>query len=557
MISVFVISIILVVSADQKVWSAASISSGDKASFSTKTSPATVNLASACSFGVLAASTITNTGATHISSVVGAGANLGLSPGTAVTGFPPGTFTGVGHMADTTSLQAQLDLTAAYNDAASRSGAITVAGDIGGQTLVAGVYNSASSLAISSANLMLDAQGDPTSVWIFQIGSTLVMTVGLQVVLVNGAQAGNVFWQVGSSATLGANTVIQGTVMAYASITLVTGATVNGRALALNAAVTMDTNAVNVPACATVSVAPPVCTTNCAIGVSPTAVNLNSACSFGVLGGATVTNTGATRISGNLGLSPGTSITGFPPGTFTGAEHIADAVAAQAKADFITAYNDAASRTGAVTLAGNIGGQTLAPGVYNSASSLAISAGDLVLDGQGNVNAVWIFQMGSTLVTTSGRQVLLIGGAQSKNVFWQVGSSATLGTNSVMQGTIMAYASITITTGAILNGQAFANTAAVTMDTNNVNVPGCSSSAPAPCSRRAHPVPEPMEWVDIHVPPPLIAYVAPASLPLLTPGPLCFASQLLSPMGLLQRIWRPCAASGFLLLLPLPTLVRR
>src|SRR6185436_1598944 len=196
-------------------------------------------------------------------------------------------------------------------------------------------------------------------------------------------------------------------------------------------------------------------------------VALGAAGTFAVLAASTVTSTGATAVNGDLGLSPGTAVTGFPPGTVNGTMHLADAAAAQAQADLTEAYNDAAGRTvGAIALAGNLGGQTLAPGLYKSTSSLEISSGDLTLDAQGDANAVFIFQMASTLTTTVGRQVILSGGAKAANVFWQVGSSATLGTSSVFKGNILAQASITVTTGAAVEGRLLARTAAVTLSAN-------------------------------------------------------------------------------------------
>src|SRR2546426_141338 len=217
-------------------------------------------------------------------------------------------------------------------------------------------------------------------------------------------------------------------------------------------------------------------------------VALGAATTFTVLAGSTVTNTGATRVNGNLGLSPGTAVTGFPPGTVNGTIHAGDPAAAQAQLALTTAYNDAAGRTvGAITVAGNLGGLTLVPGLYKSTSSLEISSGDLTLDAQGDANAVFIFQMASTLTTTTSRQVILSGGAKAANIFWQVGSSATLGTGSVLKGNILALTSITLTTGATLEGRALARNGAVTLDSNTVGLgipadttrPTVSSTDPA------------------------------------------------------------------------------
>jgi hypothetical protein len=209
------------------------------------------------------------------------------------------------------------------------------------------------------------------------------------------------------------------------------------------------------------------------------AIPLGAACGFGILGGSTVTNVAgtATSVSGDVGVWPGTAITGFgPPASITGAFHAGDAIAMTAQGDLTTAYNNAAGAAGGAVLTADIGGQTLPPGVYKTTSaqpSLGIT-GNLTLDGKGDPNAIWIFQIVSTLTTAAGNsQVILINGANSHNVFWQVGSSATLGTTTKFTGTIMAQASITVTTGATLNGRALARTGAVTLDTNTVVVPPC------------------------------------------------------------------------------------
>ena len=209
----------------------------------------------------------------------------------------------------------------------------------------------------------------------------------------------------------------------------------------------------------------------------PAPVGLGTAANFAVLGGSEVTNTGPTTVIGDVGVSPGTAVTGFPPGTVNGTVHAADAVAAQAKTDLTTAYDDAAGRAGAASVSGDLGGQTLTAGLYRSASSLELT-GTLTLDAQGDGNAVFIFQAGSALTTASASRVSLIGGADACNVFWQVGSSATLGTNSVFKGTILALTSITATTGTTIDGRTLARNGAATLDTNTITRATCPTASP-------------------------------------------------------------------------------
>ena len=204
-------------------------------------------------------------------------------------------------------------------------------------------------------------------------------------------------------------------------------------------------------------------------------VVLGTAKSFAVLASSTVTNTGSSTISGDLGVSPGTAVTGFPPGIVNGTQHKADGVAGQAQTDLTTAYNDAATRKPVVSVSGDLGGQTLDPGVYNNATGLGLT-GTVTLDAHGDSSAVFVFQAGSTLITASGSTVKLIGGAQACNVFWQVGSSATLGTNTTFVGSILALASATVDTGSTVTGRVLARTGAVTLDDNTINLPSCSTT---------------------------------------------------------------------------------
>lgn len=202
-------------------------------------------------------------------------------------------------------------------------------------------------------------------------------------------------------------------------------------------------------------------------------VTLGSAANFEVLGASTVTNTGPTSISGgNLGLSPGTSVTGFPPGVLVlPAQMIVNnPVAAQAQLDLNVAYVATAGLAGGAVLPADISGLTFPPGLYKTTGAV-LNAATVTLDGHGDPNAVFIFQIATALNIGGSSQIVLINGAQAKNVYWQVGSSATLGTASMTYGTIMAHTSITFNTAATLKGRALAQTGSVTMDSNAITAP--------------------------------------------------------------------------------------
>jgi len=411
-------------------------------------------------FAILSYAGITNTGPTSITG------DVGVSPLAAsyMTGFGTpnvvGTIYGVDASGPAGSVpfpsmltQAMVDLTTAFNDAAGRTvNPIGVSGNLGGRTLYSGLYKSTSSLEVSSGDLTLDAQGDVNAVWIFQIASDFNMTSGRQVFLIGGAKASNIFWQVGSSATFGTTCVMKGTIMAYAAITFATGASLEGRALARTESVTLQSNVIG------------------GTMESPlrAVVFLGSAANFKVLAGSKITSTGLTAITGDIGVSPSTEITGFPPGTFTGVQYPGDATSAAAQLDLKAAYDSTAARIVDSTIVTELGGHTYTQGVYQSTSGRFGITDTLTLDGGGDASVVWIFKMTGALTTASNSYVKLINGAQWYNVFWQVGTSATLGSNSTFRGNIMALSSITAEEGATINGRLLALTDSVSLHNNTI-----------------------------------------------------------------------------------------
>lgn len=209
--------------------------------------------------------------------------------------------------------------------------------------------------------------------------------------------------------------------------------------------------------------------------LAATAPPLGTAETFVVLGGSTVTNTGSSVLNGDLGVWPGLAIIGFPPGIVNGTTHAGDAVALQAQSDLVIAYNDVAGQACDTDLTGqDLGGLTLVPGAYCFSTSAQLT-GTVTLDAQGDPNAVFVFQIGSTLTTASNAVVDVINGGSACNVFWQVGSSATLGTSTVFAGSILALTSITSNTSVDLSGQLLARNGAVTLDTLTASlcITGC------------------------------------------------------------------------------------
>jgi hypothetical protein len=466
------------------------------------------DLLTAGSFAVLGASTVTNDGATFVTG------DLGVSPGTAITGFdpfpanvlvnvPPGTVSAGGglvnggsiHAGGVVAAQAHADAAVTYLDLQGRTCDVThpAVAQLGELTLSPGVHCFPTSANVTGT---LTLSGNADDVWIFQIGSTLVAAPSSAVVMTGGAKATNVWWAVGSSATLETGVQFSGNILALASISLNTSAKVFGRALALNGAVTMLANNVSA-VCAVAPCTPP------ADPLPPPLANngLGEASTFAVLGASTVTNTGPSVVIGDLGVSPGTAITGFSravdvntiagPGTVSDGLGLVNGIifagsdtdfpqAGAAHADAAILYADLVSRPCNFTyspIQEVVGLPPLLPGVHCFPSS-AFVTGTLTLSG--NADDVWVFKIGSTLITGTNAKVVLTGGATNAGVFWAVGSSATLGTGTAFTGNMVAVASITLTTGANVSGRALALNGAVTMDTNNVSTAECAGAACSP-----------------------------------------------------------------------------
>ena len=475
------------------------------------------DLGAAGSYSVLAGTSVVNTLATTISG------DLGVSPGTSVSGFPPGTVAGTMNLGNSAAATAQSDLALAYADAADRTPDASFAGDQNGQTFTPGVYHTGAAFGLTGT-MTLDAQGDPNAIFIFQVGAALNTAASSTIALVNGAQASHVYWQVQGAAGTGASSSFAGTIMASGAITLGSGTQLIGRALSTAATVTLASNTIRftnalppvlaidgASAVETKDVTPTITgTTNAATGapvtvtvggqtltttvtaggtwsvtaaaltagtftvtasvrdsagnagaatqavtieVNPATVALNSAGSFSVLAATGVNGTGTTTLSGDLGVSPSTVVTGFPPGTIGGTEHLNDATAAGAQTDLSTAYNDAAGRTPSGEFSGDQIGQTFHEGIHHTSTAFALS-GTLTLDAQGDSNAVFIIQVGAALNTAASTNIALANGALASHVFWQVAGAVTTGASSSFAGTLMAAGAITLGANTHLDGRA-------------------------------------------------------------------------------------------------------
>ena len=481
------------------------------------------------SFSVLAGVGVASSGATVVTG------DLGVSPGTSVVGFPPGTVGGVVYAGGPVAAGAQVDALAAYQDAAGRVPSAEFSGDQNGVTFTPGVYHTAAAFALTGT-LTLDGLGDPNAVFIFQVSAALNTAAASHLVLVGGARAGNVFWASLGAVGTGANSDFAGTVLSPAGITIGAGASVTGQLLS-QATVTLSGNGVaftagGAPAvsitggaAATSRSATPTIagTTSAPVGTavtvridgvqtlstvagagggwSVTAATLGNgrhtvvatvkdvdgnngtatqvltlnlpaarvvvgrAGSFSVLAGVGVASSGATVVTGDLGVSPGTSVVGFPPGTVGGVVYAGGPVAAGAQVDALAAYQDAAGRVPSAEFSGDQNGVTFTPGVYHTAAAFALT-GTLTLDGLGDPNAVFIFQVSAALNTAAASHLVLVG-RRAGNVFWASSGAVGTGANSDFAGTVLSPAGITIGAGASVTGQLLSQ-ATVTLSGNGV-----------------------------------------------------------------------------------------
>ena len=474
--------------------------------------------------------------------------DVGVAPGNVVTGFPPGTVAGDIHLGDADAVSALADFAKRTRNSVVLPPNAVPAGDLGGTTLAPGIYHSTAALAVTGT-LTLNAGGNPDADFIIQIDAALNTTANSSVVLVNGAQAGNVFWVVDGAATMGAGSLFKGAIMAQGAITLGLDTELIGRAFSA-AAVTLASNTIRftvaLPPTLTIVGDDPVVTKDTTpvitgtssapngtivkvtvngqamtttvqnggtwtltaeallagsytvvaqvrdfsgnaaktsqtrtVEVNPDPLLLGSAASFSVLSGTAVVNGGPTHLSGDLGVSPGSVVTGFPDGTLDGIIHAGNSTAADAQADLLTAIEDAEERIPHTEIAGDLGGRTFHVGVHRSAAALGLT-GTVTLDGEDDPNAVFIFQVGAAFTAAANCEVNLINGAQARNVFWVVHDAADTGASCTFNGIILARGAITLGAGTNLVGQALSR-AGVTLASNRVD----SSAAGAAAARSA------------------------------------------------------------------------
>jgi hypothetical protein len=402
---------------------------------------APVLLASASAFSILAATSVRNEGNSVFS------ASVGVSPGNEISGFPPGMSLGGLHRKDGEANQAQVDLAAAYEDAANRTpdGRVLPA-NLNGTTIAAGIHRSVGAVSVTSA-VTLDGQNNPDSIFVLQVNGHL--STGGKIRLINMADPNRIFWQIAGGAILGAGSEFAGMLLAAGQIDIGQNVRLVGRALTTGGAVTaLDASADTL-----------------------TSVDLRTVSTYSALAATAIYNTGYTVVNFSVGVSPGDNISGFPPGEITnGTLEAGSVAAAQAQTDAHLAFDDASRRTPTRSIDGDIGGQTFLPGVYFAPAAIN-NGGIIELDAQGDPNAVFIFQVAAAFTTAAESEIELVNGAQYSRVFWQVEGAVTLGAESTFTGTVISDAAVTAGDQMFLNGRLVSLAGPVTIGGTGVESP--------------------------------------------------------------------------------------
>ena len=381
--------------------------------------------------------------------------DVGVSPGTSIEGS---------YVLDDGSVQRNSplatgctsDLRTAYDTAvAAVCPASNIRVELAGQTLLPGVYCSGDQMSLSASTLTLDGNQDPNAQWIFQAATSLTTATTTSFILINGARAENVYWALGTSAYIGYSSSMVGNILAHSAITFGHDSEIIGRALAMTAVSFESGSSVTLPI-----VTAPAKKSLRAIRVVTAApvVPLGACATFALEAGSAMNFNGQETFiySGSIGVSPGTTIQGNYQ-VVAGSVEVTSTRSNQCAADRITAYNAAAAAPcSANNTRTELSGLTLGPGVYCSGGAMTLSAGTLTLDARGDSTAEWIFQMTSSLITSPYTSFILLNGAQAKNVYWKVGSSATIGYSSSFIGNVIAYASISFGHDSVLVGRGLA-----------------------------------------------------------------------------------------------------
>lgn len=428
-----VVLVALLLSAGALPGSDAEEYSVSRAPNSAETVQQTVDLGSAQNFAALAGGALSSAG---ISELAG---GVGVSPGAALSGFPPGTFSGTAHIADAVAGQAHDDLALAYADAAGREPTDLIAGDLAGRTLMPGIYNAVAALSLSSA-LTLDGGGNADGVFVFQVSAAFNSAASSLMTLVNGAQADHVFWQVLGAVTLGAGSIFVGVILAMEAVTVGASVSIVGRVLSINGSVSLSSNDIN----------------------PLSMVGLGTAADYSALAATAILNSGLSTFSANIGVSPDSLVQGFPPGIVAGEVHAGDAEANQAQVDLRRAYADAAVRSATGGVPASASQSRFVGGVYRSTGSVSLGS-SLTFDGQNNANSIFIVQINGDFAVGAASRIVLINRADPGRIFWQVTGTTTLGSNSTFVGTVLSEGSIVMRSGVQLTGRVLSLSGSITL----------------------------------------------------------------------------------------------